>query len=204
MSEERGTLTLSTSVCLQFSGPFSWCSADPSTSIFEAAAARLAGIYFWTVETPDGDLIYYVGETGTEFRLRMRQHWCEQLAGLYHIYDPDLFALGQKRALWRGMYGTDREARLAAFAERLPTLAPTLTRFIGLIRFHLAPLTCEGRLRRRIEGALAEHLSRQPGLVGQFQDSEVHYAPRRAGEAPIEVHCRSMAVLLGLPAVLEA
>jgi len=70
-------------VSLEFSGPFSWLSSDLATSIFEAAAARAAWIYLWTVETQDGYVIYYVGETGAEFRQRMRQHWCEQMAGMY-------------------------------------------------------------------------------------------------------------------------
>jgi hypothetical protein len=191
-------------VSLEFSGPFSWLAPDPATSIFEAAAARAAGIYLWTVETHDGHLIYYVGETGVEFRLRLRQHLCQQLAGMYSIFDPELFAVGQKRALWRGMYGRDRESGLAAFVECLPTLAPALADFVRLIRFHLAPLTCHMRLRRRIEAALALHLSSQPGVVGQFQDAGIRYEPRRSGEEAIEVICRSSMVLLGLPARLEA
>jgi hypothetical protein len=41
-------------VRLECSGPFSWLSSDPATSVFEAAAARAAGIYLWTVDTQDG------------------------------------------------------------------------------------------------------------------------------------------------------
>ena len=149
-------------------------------------------------------MIYYVGETGAEFRLRLRQHLCQQLAGMYHIYDPELFAIGQKRALWRGMYGRDREAGLAAFAERLPTLAPALADFVRLMRFHLAPFTCHTRLRRRIEAARALHLYSQPGLVGPFQDAGIRYEPRRPDEEVTEVICGSSVVLLGLPARLQA
>jgi hypothetical protein len=90
---------MSAAVSLEFSGLFSWLSSDLATSIFEAAAARTAGIYLWTIEIQDGYLIYYVGETGAEFRQRLRQHLCEQLAGMYHIYDPQRFAVGQKHAL---------------------------------------------------------------------------------------------------------
>ena len=75
---------MSAAMSLEFSGPFCWLSSDPATSIFEAAAVRAAGIYLWTVDTQDGYVIYYVGETGAEFRQRLRQHWCEQMAGMYH------------------------------------------------------------------------------------------------------------------------
>jgi hypothetical protein len=122
----------------------------------------------------------------------------------YHIYELGLFAVGQKHALWRGMYGRDRESGLAAFVEYLPTLAPALVDFVRLMRFHLAPLTCHMRLRRRIEAALARHLSSQPGLVGAFQDMGIRYLPRRAGEEPIQVRCQSSVMLLGLPSHLEA
>jgi hypothetical protein len=102
------------------------------------------------------------------------------------------------------MYGNDREAGLAAFVERVPTLAPALADFVQLIRFHLAPLTCDTRLRKRSEAALALHLSRQPGLMGSFQDAGIRYVRRCADEEPIDVRCESPAVLLSLPIRLEA
>jgi hypothetical protein len=67
--------------------------------VFKAAAASSPGIYLWTVDTKDGHLIYYVGETGSAFRQRVRQHWCAQMAGMYHIYDLEQFALGHKHVL---------------------------------------------------------------------------------------------------------
>lgn len=75
---------------------------------------------------------------------------------------------------------------------------------VRLLRFYLAPLTCQTRLRRRIDAVLARHLSRQPGLVGAFQDSGVRYAPRHACDVPVDVRCQSSAVLLGLPARLHS
>jgi hypothetical protein len=97
------------------------------------------------------------------------------------------------------MYGRDRDSGLGAFVERLPTLAPALADFVRLMPFHLAPLTCHTRLRKRIEAALALYLSSQPGLVGQFQDAGIGDALRRAGEEPVDVLCQSSAVLRGLP-----
>ena len=70
------------------------------------------------------------------------------------------------------------------------------------MRVHIAPLTRHTRLRTRIEAALARHVSRQSGLVGSFQDAGIRNAPRRASEEPVEVLCRSSAVLLSLPAHL--
>jgi hypothetical protein len=88
--------------------------------------------------------------------------------------------------------------------QRLPTLAPALADVVRLTRFHLAPLTCDTCLGRRIEAALAQHLPRQRGLVGSYQDAGIHYAPWRASEEPIDVRCQSSAVRLSLPTRLEA
>ena len=90
-------------------------------------------------------------------------------------------------ALWRGMCGSDRDAGLAASVERLSTLAPAVADVVRLLRFHLAPLTCQTRLHRRIEAALARQLSGQRGLVGSFQDAGIHDVRRCAGEEPVEV-----------------
>jgi hypothetical protein len=106
--------------------------------------------------------------------------------------------VGQTRALWRGMYGRDRKSGLAIFVQRLRMLAPALSDFVLLMRFHLAPLTCHTRLRRRSEAALAHHLSCQPDLVGLFQDAGIRYVLRCGGEDPIDVLFQSSTVLLGL------
>jgi hypothetical protein len=100
------------------------------------------------------------------------------------------------------MHGNDRESGLAAFVERLPTLAPALADFVRLMQFYLPPLTCHTRLRRRIEAALALYLYRHQGIVGQFQDAGIRYEPRPAGEEPIDVRCQSSAVPPGRPASL--
>jgi hypothetical protein len=168
------------------------------------ASTTTAGLSRWAVDTHDGHLIQDLGQTGAGFRPRLRRQGCAQLAGMYYIDDLEPFAAGPKHVFWRGMYGRDRESGLAAFVERLPTLASALADFVRLMRFYLAPLTCHTRLRRRIEAALARHVSCQPSLVGSFQDTGIRYAPRHAGEEPVEVLCMSSAALLGLPARLVA
>jgi hypothetical protein len=166
--------------------------------------AKHSGLYVWTVDTPGGDLVYYVGETGVPFARRMHQHLEQQLAGMYHIHDPDAFARGVRKPLWHGMYGKSREpGGLAEFLRRLPDLAPALQRFVALMRFHLAPVECERRLRCRIEAALARHFYSVPGPVGEFQETNVRYAPRRADEAPVEVSVESDCPLIASPARLS-
>jgi hypothetical protein len=82
-------------------------------------------------------------------------------------------------------------------------LAPALADVVRLMRFHLAPLTFQTQLRKRIEATLAHHLYSQPGLVGSFQDAGIRDALRRVGEAPVDVLCRSSTILLSFARVSQ-
>jgi hypothetical protein len=184
---------------VEFQGPLSWVESSAETSIFYSEVSKLMGVYLWTVKTPDGHLVYYVGETGVNFRTRMRSHYQEQLSGMYHIYDPELFSLGEKRELWQGVYGKGGERDFHKFLDILPSLVPSLIRFVGIIHFHVAPMNCERRPRRRFEAALANHLYGQPGAIGAFQDKGIHYDPRLINENPIMVKIDCPQEVLGIP-----
>ena len=74
---------------IEFYGPFSWTSTDDSTSVFKSSIAAKLGVYLWTVSTSEGELIYYVGQTGRSFSVRMREHFEQQLSGMYMQKFPD-------------------------------------------------------------------------------------------------------------------
>jgi hypothetical protein len=188
---------------LSFTGPYSWLPGR-LPSVFEAPAASSPGIYLWTVETtPHGELVYYVGETGRDFRSRFVEHLKEQVSGYYRLYDPAAMLQGDKRLLWRGLYGRGAEPTLAPFIENLERLAPPLRTFIGFVRFYLGPLEVDSRLRRRIEAAIADHLYGQSGPAN-FQDAGIRYDRRHPDEAPTEVRLDGVSTLRGLPEVVAA
>ncbi len=186
---------MSIEISLEFSGPFAWSSP----CVFDAHVSSHAGIYLWTVSTPEGDLIYYVGETGRDFTTRLTEHLKDQLAGMYRIYDPHLFLQGVKKPLWNGMFGRLRERGLSDFVAKLSELSPALIRYVQIIRFHLAPLECDDRFRKRIEAALADHLYVQDGVVGQFQDDDIRYERTRQDEEPLTVTFRWSGRVRGVP-----
>ncbi len=190
---------------INFAGPYAWFQDADVPALDQAPMARSHGIYLWTVPTEAGEWVYYVGETGRGFAARMTEHLRQQLSGMYHIYDPKALAHGDKRALWNGLYGDTRETEgLHGFVNRLPELSVPLAGFIKLMRFHVAELSQEKRLRERIEAAISRHLKNQPGIIGTFQDDGIRYRPRRTGEEPVIVKCRSAGRILGLPDRLEA
>lgn len=189
---------------LSFGSPCAWIRQRGIPGIEDAPEAGNSGIYLWTVETSIGELVYYVGETGRSFAARMQEHLVQQLAGMYHIYEPEPFRNGVKQALWTGGYGRTKEpSGIVGFVQSLPTMAPGLAGYVRLMRFRLAALDADKRVRERIEAALALHLKNQPDPIGSFQEDGVRYVPRRSHEAPILIACRSDGSVLGLPASLE-
>jgi len=187
-------------VRLDFTGPFSWCGAGGTRCVVGAPKADRPGIYLWTVEHPQGDLVLYVGETGRNFRVRILEHLRDQLAGVYAIYDPAALRLGTRRAIWKGVIGRDREpGGLSEYAHRLLELAPSVAALVQLYRFHLAPTTCESRIRRRVEAALASDVRSRAGIVGAFIEDGVRYEPRLPDEAALVISCSSKSPVQGLP-----
>lgn len=189
---------------LTFSGPFAWQPGATVASLAEVDVGSNAGIYIWTVSTAHGELVYYVGETARSFAQRMEEHLAEQLSGRYRLYEPNEFLRGEKILLWRGVYGPGAQPNVGGFVAQFPSLAPALVQFVRSIRFHVAPISCSVRLRRRIEAALAHHLRKQEGLVGTFQDEDVRYVQRRPDEEPIRVKLTWKKKPIGVPDQLEA
>jgi hypothetical protein len=189
---------------LTFSGPFAWLPGEAVDSLSDVPVGRRQGIYLWTVPTTKGELVYYVGQTGRSFTLRMQEHLSEQLSGRYRLYEPSAFMHGEKKLLWRGVYGPGSEPNVAGFVQQLPALAPALVQVVSLMRFHVAPANCEDRLRQRIEAAISKYLHGQEGAVGTFQDDDVRYVPRRFDEEPVAASFKWEHRPLGVPEALEA
>jgi hypothetical protein len=106
----------------------------------------------------NGHLIYYVGETGRIFGARMREHYTEHAAAMYHVYSPAEFARGEKIMLWPGRFDVkDRKSEKECIANYAHLCEP-IREMTYILRFFLAPLSCQDRIRRRIEAAIAETL----------------------------------------------
>ena len=186
-------------IITEFVGPLSWIEGGEVSSILKAEAVKKSGIYLWTVQIGEGELVYYVGETGRSFSQRMIDHFKEHMSGGYHLYEPDEFSRGRKVLLWPGRYGPDREPSLSVFIQRFQNLAPAIVDLAKLYRFYVAPLECEKRLRERVEAGLAKHLYEQPGMIGEFQEQGIIYRPRKDTEEPVQALIQCKVNLIGVP-----
>lgn len=185
---------------LEFHGPLAWVRADDTAFIFESEISKKPGIYLWTVETPDGHLVWYVGQTRTSFRQRMKEHFKEQMSGSYGVYDPTLLAQGERKQIWPGYYGRNENSRITLFLDEMPSLCDAMVEVAKITRFFVAPMNEKPKMYRRVEGGVGRYLRDQPGVVGEFMDDALRYdRPWREGEDPWELRIKCPPEVLGMP-----
>jgi len=184
---------------LQWHGPYKWYGTTEDC-IFTRPEAKQSGIYLWTTPFKKQYLTNYVGETGKSFASRHIWHTRNYLHGLYRVYDPHQFSKGTKTLVWGGMWKPARRDahHMQEFLNRYPELSSVIYEFLGMFRIFLAPLDVKRRIRKRIEAAIANLLREHPGLVGDFQNGDIRYHPRKADEEPISVEMKSYEDILGL------
>ncbi len=188
---------------VEFTGPFSWLGHEGTNSIFDTPEGKKFGIYLWTVQFEQSELVHYVGKTNRSFSQRMKEHFEKHLAGFYHVYSLEEFRRGERKPVWRGMYLRRKTPPIIELAKIYPTISSQIIDMANTYRFFIAPLDAERRILERIECALARHLSAQPGKVGTFQEPGLNYRSRFASEQPAIATFSSTTKILGLPKSLE-
>ena len=187
-------------VNLDFHGPLAWLPADDADFIFDAEISKNPGIYLWTVETPEGHLIWYVGQTQTSFHQRMKEHFKEQMSGSYEVNDPVLLAQGERKQIWPGYYGRNENWRIPDFLDEMPSLCEAMVAVAKITRFFVAPMEGGQKFHLRVEGGIGNHLRDQPGVVGDFLDKNLRYRPAwREGEEHLELRITCPPEVRGMP-----
>ena len=189
---------------IEFTGPFSWLGEVDAPSLFEDAIGKKSGIYLWTIETEEGYLVYYVGQTGRTFSQRMKEHFKEHLAGFYHLNDPDEFRMGRRVSIWPGLYDVEAKISLPTLGKKHSELSNNIYRLAKQYRFFFAPIKAETRVIERIESAIASYLYQQNGIVGSFQEKGIRYRPRWDNESLLKISIETYKKIAGFPTDLEA
>lgn len=173
---------------------------------FHRPAAQRAGVYVYSVPFEAGGyLASYVGETGTCFLKRIKEHTTNTLGGYERIYDPKELARGRKVLLWDSLWKSTRQECFNEFIEQYCILSPAIYEFIQQSYIFFIPIEADNRIRRRVESAIANHLYKQPSPVGEFMNSDIRYIKRlQKGETSIEIEIYGGQQILGFPQRLVA
>ena len=185
---------------LELVGPYKIHSVS-GDNVFHCPAAQRAGVYVYSVPFEgSGYLASYVGETGTIFLKRIKEHTINTLGGHSRIYEPKELARGRKVLLWDGLWKSTRQGCFNEFIEQYCGLSPSIYKFIQQFYIFFIPLEADSRIRRRVESAIANHLYKQPSPVGGFMDSDIRYIKKlQKGETPIEIEIYGGQQIRGFP-----
>lgn len=190
-------------LCLRFSGPFSWPGLDDAPSVFDAHEARHRGVYLRTVAQPDGHLIYDAGHAGEPLGRRLLDEYRWHAAGMSRLYAPAELARGEKKLVWPGCRDADPARSASDCVAEFPRLAHAIHGLSHLYRFMLAPLDGSTRLRERALAAIVAALHGYGGQVRMFHEIGAGPPPRQPHESPLDCRITSTVPLLGLPEQLS-
>jgi hypothetical protein len=184
-------------IILNFLGPFDLCGE--ANGILDGCEERDAsGIYLWAVKVNDNYRVTYVGETGTSFYQRTKEHIIQTLGGNYRVCDVAEMQQGIQKVLWNGLWRIGTRDKLPEFLSRYEELAPLIKAYLKAQVIFVAVTECDHSLRKRIEGAIAFSL-RSNNIASSLFPSDIRYQKRKSGEAPISVALRSKSEIEGLP-----
>lgn len=179
---------------LRWHGPYSVIEGTTTPCLFTSATETTGclGVYLWTVQSGDEDLVFYVGKTdvnfahrlSTEFRSRRRRAWDwvddpeMRRARIARpdcwdwVPDPEQLQRGVKKWVYepRGW----KKPNLALWAEHEARFQDCWRRFVETVRIFVAPMTGTRREIKDTETALMwavwnhEDANRLPGSDGYF------------------------------------
>lgn len=188
-------------LAVAFNGPHTICS-ETKDVLADCVHRKAAGIFFTAVQVGDSYRITHIGQTGTSFYARLKEHVIQTLGGNFRICDPQAMARGEIKVLWDGLWRPGRHANLPEFLREGPALFEAARACFKLEKAFVAPLATEDRMRRRIEGAIAKQIRKDKAASSLFPP-DVRYLPKLSTETPITIRIVVPKKVLGLPEQLE-
>lgn len=184
-----------------FNGPHTICN-ETKDVLADCVHRKGAGIFFTAVQVGDTYRITHIGQTGTSFYARLKEHVIQTLGGNFRICDPHAMARGEIKVLWDGLWRPGRHANLPEYLRDGPALFEAARACFKLEKAFIAPLDAEDRMRRRIEGAIAKQIRKDKAASSLFPP-DVRYLPRLSTETAITIRIVTPKKILGLPEQLE-
>ncbi len=186
---------------IQFDGPHPAYS-ETKDVLADCKHRKAGGIYFWAIKVGDSFRLTHIGQTGTSFYQRMKEHIINTLGGNYRISDADALARGEVKSLWEGLWREGHRERLPEFLHDSTRLFEAAKRNLKMEKIFLAPIVTEDRMRRRIEGAIAKQIRKDKTASSLFPP-DIRVLGRLTTESPIPVRIITPVKVLGLPEQLD-
>lgn len=186
---------------LRFEGPYPTCT-DTKDVLADCRHRKSAGIFLMTALVGGSYRITHVGQTGTAFYQRLKEHVIQTLGGNFRICDPEALSRGETKVLWNGLWRPGTHQKLPEFLRDSTRYIDAAKACFRLEMIFVAPLTLEERMRKRIEGAIAKQIRKDP-IASSLFPPDVRSLGRLTTETPITIRIQAPAKILGLPEQLE-
>jgi hypothetical protein len=172
--------------------------------VFSHPVARLPGIYFSAVYTDDNKwLMTYIGETSRPMGIRIKEHVIQLAGGNYRICDPVELRRGKEVVLWNGLWRKGTRDKLPEFIHRIHELSPAIKKLLEIEYWFCAPLDCEKRILRRIEGCLAERVRQAQSSGYSLLSSDIRYTRCIENKFSIRVETSIPIRVHGIPTQID-
>lgn len=186
---------------IKFDGPHPTCT-ETKDVLADCKHRKMGGIYFWAIFVSESYRITHIGQTGTSFYQRMKEHIINTLGGNYRISDSEALARGESVTLWDGLWREGTRERLPVFLRDSTRLFEEAKRNLKLEQVFVAPLEAEDRMRRRIEGAIAAQI-RQDKTASSLFPPDIRVLGRLTTETAIRVKIVTPVKVLGMSEQLD-
>ncbi len=186
---------------VKFDGPHPAYS-ETQDVLADTKNRKAGGVYFWAIRVGDAYRITHIGQTGTSFYHRMKEHIINTLGGNYRISDSEALAKGESKVLWDGLWREGRRECLHEFLRDSTRLIEEAKRNLKLEKIFIAPLEVEDRMRRRIEGSIAKEI-RKDKIASSLFPPDIRVLGQLTTESAIPVRITASVKILGLPEQLD-
>jgi hypothetical protein len=201
MLTKRSPVAPPKNLTIKFDGPYPTCT-DTKDVLAECRHRKAAGIFLMATLVGDSYRITHLGQTGTSFYARLKEHVIQTLGGNYRIVDPQALSRGETKVLWNGLWRPGTHQKLPEFLRDSTRYIEAAKTCFRIEMVFVAPLDLEERMRKRIEGAIAKTIRKDPVASSLFPP-DVRSLGRLTTEAPATVRIVAPARILGLPEQLE-
>jgi len=201
MATTRATGITTKVLSVKFDGPHPAYS-ETRDVLADCKYRKAGGIYFWAIRVGDSFRITHIGQTGTSFYQRMKEHIINTLGGNYRISESEALARGESKILWDGLWREGRRECLPEFLSGSTRLFEEAKRNLKLEKIFVAALDVEDRMRRRIEGGIAKEI-RKDKVASSLLPPDIRVLGRLTTETAIPIRIVTSVKILGLPEQLD-
>ncbi|MFC1591344.1 hypothetical protein ACFL43_02350 [Thermodesulfobacteriota bacterium] len=175
-------------------------------NLFYQDVSSKPGIYIWTVQTNEGCLVDYIGETGKPMLERSIEHLLDQYNGRYNIFDPKKLKEGKREHIWEGYHWRKKERpeKIKLFYKDFEKYAEAIVDTFKDCQIFMAAFTAKARIRKRIESAIIKNIASKKDFSSSLQNPPQRTIVRNDDEEPIQLEITTDENILGLDKSLEA